>query len=335
MARATDDVDGAADDATEVTEVTETVEVTPDAETVEVELPEPTAPTVEVEPATDVEPAATATVEAPTAATPRRRFPWRRDKTAAAAPAEPVTEEVDTTAVEVETPAVQPESDASEPAEPAEEPSEADVVEDTGVEETGVEDPVIEETGTEEPEVDEPEPILVPHRTAPAGLKIATAVAAALVVLAAAFAGAMLQPYLVERANVQIKQRVAETAANAITTLWSYTPEDIDTLADRTAGYLGGDFAAQYRDFIDSIVEANKQAQVTNQTQVVGAAVESLTPTEATALVYTNSVSTTPNSQGFQSMRYVSYRLTLENRDRKWLVTRMAGITSLDLTPRL
>ena len=181
----------------------------------------------------------------------------------------------------------------------------------------------------------EPEPILVPHRVAPQGLKIAAAIAAALVVVAAAFAGAMSEPYLAERADVQIKQKVAETAASAITSLWTYTPDDIDQLADRTAGYLGGDFAAQYRDFIDSIAEANKQAQVTNQTQVVGAAVESLTPTEAAAIVYTNSVSTTPNSRGFQSIRYLSYRLTLENRDRKWLITQMNDITSLDLTPRL
>lgn len=200
-----------------------------------------------------------------------------------------------------------------------------------------VEEPVVEEPAAEEPAVEEPEPepILVPHRTAPRGLKIAAAVAAALMVAAAAFAGAMLQPYLSQRADVQIKQNVAETAAAAITSLWTYTPDDIDQLADRTARYLGGDFAAQYRTFIDSIAEANKQAQVTNQTQVVGAAVESLTPTEATAIVYTNSVSTTPSSQGFQSMRYLSYRLTLENRDRKWLITKMNDITSLDLTPRL
>lgn len=205
------------------------------------------------------------------------------------------------------------------------------------VEEPVVEEPVREESVAGEPAVEEPEPepILVPHRTAPRGLKIAAAVAAALVVAAAAFAGAMLQPYLSQRADVQIKQNVAETAAAAITSLWTYTPDDIDQLADRTARYLGGDFAAQYRTFIDSIAEANKQAQVTNQTQVVGAAVESLTPTEATAIVYTNSVSTTPSSQGFQSMRYLSYRLTLENRDRKWLITKMNDITSLDLTPRL
>lgn len=203
--------------------------------------------------------------------------------------------------------------------------------------EPAVEEPELEEPDAEEPVVEEPEPepILVPHRTAPRGLKIAAAVAAVLVVATTAFAGAMLQPYLAQRADVQIKQNVAETAAAAITSLWTYTPDDIDQLADRTARYLGGDFAAQYRTFIDSIAEANKQAQVTNQTQVVGAAVESLTPTEATAIVYTNSVSTTPSSQGFQSMRYLSYRLTLENRDRKWLITKMNDITSLDLTPRL
>ena len=253
------------------------------------------APEVEV---AEVEVAPEAETEpTPEPAPKRRRLPWRRS-----APAAVVEEPV------VEEPVVE------EPAEP--------------VDEESVAEPVDEEPAVEEPE---PEPILVPHRTAPRGLKIA----AALVVAAAAFAGAMLQPYLSQRADVQIKQNVAETAAAAITSLWTYTPDDIDQLADRTARYLGGDFAAQYRTFIDSIAEANKQAQVTNQTQVVGAAVESLTPTEATAIVYTNSVSTTPSSQGFQSMRYLSYRLTLENRDRKWLITKMNDITSLDLTPRL
>jgi len=60
-------------------------------------------------------------------------------------------------------------------------------------------------------------------------------------------------------------------------------------LPDRAAGYLGGDFANEYRKYIDAIVAPNKQAQVTNTTEVMGTAVETVTPTEATALVYTNS----------------------------------------------
>ena len=188
-----------------------------------------------------------------------------------------------------------------------------------------------------EPEVvlDDPEPILVPHRPAGRRLKVAAVAAGALVVAAAAFAGAAMQPYLADRAAVHTKLEVATTAAEAITTLWTYTPDDIDKLSDRTARYLGGDFATQYRQFIDGIVEANKQAQVTNSTEVKGAAVESLTPTEASAIVYTNSVSTSPVTKGIPSLRYLSYRLTLERRDGRWLITRMQDITSLDLTPRL
>ena len=134
--------------------------------------------------------------------------------------------------------------------------------------------------------------VLVPHRTAGRTLKVAAVVAGALFVGATAFAGATLQPYLAERAEVHTKLDVAETAAEAITTLWTYTPEDMDALPDRAGKFLAGDFADQYRRYIDAIVETNKQAQVTNSTQVLGAAVESLTPTEATALVYTNSVAT-------------------------------------------
>jgi Mce-associated membrane protein len=178
-------------------------------------------------------------------------------------------------------------------------------------------------------------PVLVPHRTAGRGLKIAAAVAAALFVGAAGFAGATLQPYLSDRADVHIKFEVAETAANAIATLWTYTPDDMDSLPDRAGRYLAGDFAVEYRRYIDAIVEPNKQAQVTNNTQVLGTAVETLTPTEANVLVYTNSVATSPVTKGIPSLRYLSYRLTLELRDRKWLITKMQAVSSLDLTPKM
>jgi Mce-associated membrane protein len=145
----------------------------------------------------------------------------------------------------------------------------------------------------------------------------------------------MVQPYLADRAQVDTKLDVARTAANAITTLWTYTPDNIESLPDRSAGFLGGDFANEYRKFIDAIVPTNKQAQVTNTTQVMGAAVETLTPSEATAIVYTNSMATSPMTKNIPSLRYLSYRLTMERRDAKWLITRMSTVTSLDLTPRL
>src|ERR1700761_2976151 len=92
--------------------------------------------------------------------------------------------------------------------------------------------------------------------------------AAAIVVVAAvpfvgsaAFAGAAVQPYLNDRATAATKMKVARTAANAITTLWTYTPENMDTLADRASAYLSGDFEAQYRKFVDTIVAPNKQAK--------------------------------------------------------------------------
>lgn len=179
------------------------------------------------------------------------------------------------------------------------------------------------------------EPILVPHRPAGKRLTIAAAAAGAVFVAAAAFAGATLQPYLADRALVHTKLDIARTATNAITTLWTYTPDNMDKLPDRSAGYLGGDFANEYRRYIDAIVAPNKQAQVTNTTQVMGAAVETVTPTEATALVYTNSVATSPVSKNIPSLRYLSYRLTMQRHDAKWLITRMSTVTSFDLTPQL
>jgi Mce-associated membrane protein len=170
-----------------------------------------------------------------------------------------------------------------------------------------------------------------PGRRAP----IAIGVAVAVFVAAATFAGAMLYPYVTQRAAVDTKLEIARTAANAITTLWSYTPDNMEQLADRSARFLGGDFQAQYRKYIDGIAPANKQAQVTNTTEVVGAAVESLNGPDATAIVYTNSTSTSPLSKNIPSMRYLSYRLTLHRQGPDWLVTGMSAITNLDLTPQL
>jgi Mce-associated membrane protein len=165
-------------------------------------------------------------------------------------------------------------------------------------------------------------------------LGIAVVVAAALFIGCTAFAAAMVQPYLVARATVNTKLQIARTAANAITTLWTYTPENMDTLADRSAKYLSGDFEAQYRKFLDAIVAPNKQAKVTNSTVITGAAVESLNGTDATAIVYTNTTSHTPATKEMPSLKYLSYRLVMKRDHARWLVTRMTTITSLDLTPQ-
>jgi Mce-associated membrane protein len=171
----------------------------------------------------------------------------------------------------------------------------------------------------------------------PAGkrIAIAAAIAAVLFVGSAAFAGATMQPYLSNRAVVVTKLKVKRTAANAITTLWTYTPENMDSLADRAATYLSGDFAAQYRKFVDAIVAPNKQAKITNNTEVTGAAVESLEGSNAVAIVYTNTTSTSPLTKNVPSLKYLSYRLIMKRDKGRWLVTRMTTITSLDLTPHL
>jgi Mce-associated membrane protein len=163
---------------------------------------------------------------------------------------------------------------------------------------------------------------------------IAAALAAVLFVGSAAFAGTALHPYLTDRATAATKLKVAQTAANAITTLWSYNPENMDKLADRAATYLSGDFEAQYRKFVDAIVAPNKQAKITNHTQVTGAAVESLEDSNAVVIVYTNSTSTSPLNKNIPSLKYLSYRLFMKRVDGRWLVTRMTTVTSLDLTPQ-
>jgi Mce-associated membrane protein len=207
------------------------------------------------------------------------------------------------------------------------EESEPEQADDAGTEETA-------ETVefTDEPAEDR---ILVPHRPAGKRLLVAATVAAVLFVGAAGFAGATVQPYLTERAAVDTKLDVARTAASAISTLWSYTPDNMDSLPDRAEVFLGGDFANEYRKYIDAIVATNKQAQVTNTTQVMGAAVETLSANEATAIVYTNSVATSPVTKNIPSLRYLSYRLTMKRDHAKWLITKMSTVTSFDLTPQL
>ncbi|MGZ4511968.1 MAG: Mce protein [Mycobacterium sp.] len=166
-------------------------------------------------------------------------------------------------------------------------------------------------------------------------LAITVVVAAALFVGSAAFAGATVQPYLTDRAAAATKLKVARTAADAITTLWTYTPENMDTLADRASGYLSGDFEAQYRKFVDAIVAPNKQAKITNHTDVTGAAVETIDDANAVVIVYTNTTSTSPLTKNVPSLKYLSYRLFLKRAKSRWLVTRMTTITSLDLTPHV
>ena len=158
--------------------------------------------------------------------------------------------------------------------------------------------------------------------------------ASAAFIISCGFAAATVEPYLVSRAAVVTKLKIAETAAEAINTLWTYTPEDMERLPDRAAKYLSGDFEDQYRKFVDAIAATNKQAQVSNSTQVVAAAVESVTGDEAVALVYTNTTSNTPQA-AIPSMKYVSYRLKLKRQGTRWLVTKMTTVTSLDLTPKL
>ncbi|MCT7658942.1 mammalian cell entry protein [Mycobacterium deserti] len=270
----------------------------------------------------------------------KRRFSLRRRSKTAAPVIEPAEEAEPDTASAPRVP-MGKSARTAKVQEAAVEPPEAngETASDTAENQPGVDDDqqIAETADAPEEAKDEPaiEPILVPYRPAGKRLTVAATAAGVLFVAAAGFAGATLQPYLADRAEVDTKLDVARTAASAISTLWTYTPDNMESLPNRSEGFLGGDFAHEYRKYIDAIVAPNKQAQVTNTTQVMGAAVETLTPTEATALVYTNSVATSPVTKNIPSLRYLSYRLTMQRHDAKWLITRMSTVTSFDLTPQL
>jgi Mce-associated membrane protein len=166
-------------------------------------------------------------------------------------------------------------------------------------------------------------------------LTVVVGIAAALFVASATFGGAALHTYLADRAAASTRTDVARTAVAAVTTLWTYTPDTIDTLADRAAEYLSGDFNAQYRKFLEAAVAPNKQAQVTDSTEVVGAGVESLHGPDAVAIVFTNTTATSPLTKNVPSLKYVGYRLAMKHEDSRWLVTNMSTVSFMDLTPQL
>jgi Mce-associated membrane protein len=75
--------------------------------------------------------------------------------------------------------------------------------------------------------------------------------------------------------------------------------------------------------------------QQANITEVVGVAVESLHGADADPLVFTDTTATTPLTTDTPSLKYVAYRLSLTRQDRRWLVTTMATISFVDLTPEI
>lgn len=166
-------------------------------------------------------------------------------------------------------------------------------------------------------------------------VRAVVAVAAALFIGTAAFSGAALQPLLADRAVAATRLEVARTAVGAVTALWTYTPETIDALPDRAAEYLSGDFRAQYRKFLEAVLSPNKQAQVSDTTNVVGVGVESLNRHDAVVLVFTNTTATSPMTKNIPSLKYVAYRVTMARQESRWLVTGMSTVSFVDLTPQI
>jgi Mce-associated membrane protein len=163
-------------------------------------------------------------------------------------------------------------------------------------------------------------------------LAVTAAVAAALFVAAGAFGGAMLEPYLADRVVKSTKINIVKTATDAITTMFTYTPDDMGQLSARSAKYLGGELKDSYAKQVDALTAANKQSQIHRNVQVVGAAVESLQGNDATAMVYANITYTSAQTKDVPRIFLVAYRLSMERKGADWLITKMPWITSKDLT---
>lgn len=219
-------------------------------------------------------------------------------------------------------------TEAQAPATDEDDTDDADDTEDT--EETEDVDDTEDVEDADEPE-SEPEKERVRK---PAGKRLVAvvALAAALFVAAGAYGGAMLQPYLADRVAASTKRDIAQTAANAITTLFTYTPEDMDQLPQRSSQYLGGDLKDAYAKQVDALAAANKQNQVKRSAEVVGAAVESLDGSNATAVVYANISYTSAATREVPRLYLVSYRLSMQRHGSDWVIVNMPWITSKDLT---
>jgi len=189
----------------------------------------------------------------------------------------------------------------------------------------------VEEFPAEEPN-GEPDAKSVGPKPVGRRLVIAVAVAAALFVAAGAFGGAMLEPYLADRGVAHTKLNIVRTAAAAITTLFTYTPDDMDQLPARSAKYLGGDLRDSYAKQVDALAATNKQNQIKRSAQVVGAGVESLNGPNATAMVYANVTYNSAAIKDVPKIFLVSYRLTMQRKGSDWVITNMPWITSKDLT---
>jgi Mce-associated membrane protein len=250
------------------------------------------------------------TVEAETPAEPSptaKRRRWFRGRADKAADATDGAEAVETAGAEV----------VEEPPAPSEIAESADDA---------------EEFPAEAPDDEEPEAEPVGPKPVGRRMVVAVAVAAALFVAAGAFGGAMLQPYLADRTVANTKLNIARTAAAAITTLFTYTPDDMDQLSARSAKYLGGDLRDSYAKQVDALAATNKQNQIKRNAQVVGAGVESLNGPNATAMVYANITYNSAATKDVPKIFLVSYRLTMQRKGSDWVVTNMPWITSKDLT---
>ena len=168
----------------------------------------------------------------------------------------------------------------------------------------------------------------------PAGkrMAIAVVVAAVLFVAAGAFGGAMLQPYLTDRAVAETKLAIARpprmpSPHSSRTRLTTWT-----SCRRGRRNNLGGDLRDAYTKQVDALAATNKQNQISRSAQVVGAAVESLNGPEATAVVYTNITYTSAATKDVPKIFLVSYRLTMHREGPDWVITSMPWITSKDLT---
>ena len=147
----------------------------------------------------------------------------------------------------------------------------------------------------------------------------------AAVVMVAAVATAVTMYFTVhqdDQATDAAARKDVVAAANAGTTaLLSYAPKTLDADLAKGRTHLTGQFLTYYREFTDKVVKpAAQDSQITTRAVVSRAAVEKMSPDEATVLVFVNK-STTSKDKPEAELTSSSVRVGLQRAGGRWLIS--------------
>lgn len=209
-----------------------------------------------------------------------------------------------------------PESAAVEP--------ESTAVEEVAVEQVAVEEPVADDI-VEENEADEPAgeaEAVAPQRTGGTAAKVFAFVVLPFVALLLVAGVAVLKFTDVRADGVDTaREQAVQTAKDSTVALLSYNPDTVEQQLSDARGLLTGEFKDSYTQLTtDVVIPGAKQQRISAVATVPRAASVSTETGKAVVLVFVNQTVVVGDSQ--PSATLSSVRVTLENVDGKWLISK-------------